>query len=76
MKREFDEAIQNIRLNPYVGELKTGDLAGVYTYTIHYRGAQYRLAYRVSENENSEVIVVILAGSREDFYQELKRYMK
>lgn len=76
LKKLFDEAIGAIRLNPYVGELKTGDLAGIYTYTIHYKGSQYRLAYQISENDQGEIIVVILAGSREFFYQGLKRYMK
>src|SRR5690625_4212628 len=76
LKRQFYEAIQQIRLNPYIGEPKTGDLAGLYTYNIHYGGTQYRLAYRISENENGEIIVVVLAGTRETFYQELKKYIK
>lgn len=76
LKKLFNDAIEEIRRNPYVGELKTGDLAGVYTYTIQYQGTQYRLAYQISENEQGEVVVAILAGTRETFYQELKRYMK
>ncbi|WP_240378132.1 type II toxin-antitoxin system RelE/ParE family toxin [Bacillus piscicola] len=76
LKKEFDKAIQQIRLNPYLGDPRTGDLAGLYSYSIRYNGSQYRLAYRITENENGELIVIILAGTRETFYQELKRFMK
>lgn len=76
LKKEFAEAIEQIRLNPYVGDSKTGDLAGLNTYSIHYKGSQYRLAYRIAENDKGELLVVVLAGSRETFYQELKRFMK
>ncbi|TMN18807.1 type II toxin-antitoxin system RelE/ParE family toxin [Lentibacillus cibarius] len=75
LKKQFDEAIHHIRLNPYVGEPKTGDLAGIYSYNIPYKGTQYRLAYRIAENDTGELIVVILAGTRETFYQELKHFM-
>ncbi|WP_132220999.1 type II toxin-antitoxin system RelE/ParE family toxin [Laceyella sacchari] len=30
--------------HPYVGEAKTGDLAGVYGYDIKYKGISYELA--------------------------------
>lgn len=75
LKKLFDEAITTIRQNPSVGELKTGDLAGLYTYPVRYQGNDYRLAYRIFENENGQLVVIILAGSREAFYQVLKRYM-
>jgi mRNA interferase RelE/StbE len=35
----------------------------------------YELAYTILE-ENDYTVVVILAGTRENFYEELKRYMK
>ena len=76
LKKQFLDAIDTIRLDPYIGDMKSGDLAGIYTYAIHYKGTQYRLAYQISENEQGELVIVILAGSREAFYQELKRYMK
>lgn len=61
--------------DPYIGELKTGDLAGVYCYDVYYSKTNYELAYRVYE-ENGQLVVVILAGTLENFYDELKRYMK
>lgn len=76
LKTQFFEKIQEIRLDPYIGELKTGDLAGIYCCDIKYNGTNYELAYRLEENKHGELIVVIMAGTRETFYQELKRYIK
>lgn len=75
LKSRFFEKIKEIRLNPYIGELKTGDLAGIYCCNISYKGTNYELAYRLEESVNEDVVVIIMAGTRETFYQELKRYM-
>lgn len=76
LQKAYLEAIYSIRQDPTVGEQKTGDLAGVYGYDLFYRGTNYEIAYRLEENEEGELIVVILAGTRENFYEELKRYLK
>lgn len=75
LKKLFLEKIQEIQLNPYIGDLKTGDLAGIYCCDITYKKVNYELAYKLEENENGEIVVIIMAGTRETFYQELKRYM-
>ncbi|WP_146130758.1 type II toxin-antitoxin system RelE/ParE family toxin [Peptostreptococcus russellii] len=35
----------------------------------------YELAYRISKLDNGKMVIIIMAGTRENFYQELKRYM-
>jgi len=75
LKKAFQEAIEKISSDPYIGEMKTGDLIGVYCYDIYYSKTNYELAYRIYD-ENAYMVVVILAGTRENFYEELKRYMK
>lgn len=75
LKRAFQEALEEISSEPYIGELKIGDLAGVYCYDVYYSKINYELAYRIYE-EDGHMVVVILAGTRENFYDELKRYMK
>lgn len=75
LKRAFLDAIQAIQNDPSIGEEKTGDLAGVCGYDVFYKGSNYEIAYRVEENDDGELVVVILAGSRENFYEELKRYL-
>ncbi|MDD2443287.1 MAG: type II toxin-antitoxin system RelE/ParE family toxin [Desulfotomaculaceae bacterium] len=76
LKKTFKESIANIRLNPKIGEAKTGDLKGIYSLDIYHNRMNYELAYRVSHLENGDMIIVIMAGTRENFYRELKRYMK
>jgi hypothetical protein len=71
----YRDALISISKNPYsAGEAKTGDLAGVYCRDIHYNKTNYEIAYQIFE-ESGAFIIVILAGTRENFYQELKRYM-
>ena len=75
LKYAFQEALEKISSDPYIGELKAGDLAGVYCLDVYYSKTNYELAYKIYE-EDGQMVVVILAGTRENFYEELKRYMK
>ncbi len=75
LKKVFQSALIEISRDPYIGELKTGDLAGIYCYDVYFCKINYELAYRVYE-EDGQMVVVILAGTRENFYAELKRYIK
>lgn len=75
LKDMFKAIIDQLLLDPYLGDPKTGDLSGVYCCDIFYNKTNYELAYTVIE-ENGETVVVILAGTRENFYEELKRYMQ
>lgn len=75
LKDKFREALNNILSDPYVGELKTGDLSGIYGYDVYYNKTNYEIAYRIYEDEG-ELVVVIMAGTRENFYEVLKRYLK
>ena len=75
LKGLFQDAINKIREDHTVGEAKTGDLRGIFGYDIYYNKTNYELAYTV-EYENDKIIVVIMAGTRENFYEQLKRYMK
>lgn len=74
LKKVLSEALNDICKNPYIGELKTGDLSGLYGYDVYYKGTNYEIAYKIYE-EGENLIVVILAGTRENFYEELKRYI-
>jgi mRNA-degrading endonuclease RelE of RelBE toxin-antitoxin system len=75
LKNLFREAIERIQEDHTVGEAKTGDLSGIYCYDIYYNKTNYELAYRVVY-DGDKIIVVIMAGTRENFYDELKRYIK
>jgi len=75
LKKTLELALKEIAIDPYIGELKVADLAGVYCYDVYYSKTNYELAYKIYE-ENEKMVVVILAGTRENFYDELKKYMK
>jgi len=73
--RAFKNAVDILKENPYAGSQKTGDLRGIYGYDVKHNSVNYELAYRIYE-EGNRLVVVILAGPRENFYEELKRLMK
>ena len=75
LKALFQEAVDKIREDHTIGEAKIGDLNGVYCYDIFYNKTNYELAYTV-EYVDDKIIVVIMAGTRENFYDELKRFLK
>ena len=74
LKNLYKQAIAEISVDPFIGEEKKGDLSGVYGYDIYYNKTNYELAYTLEENDSGEVVVVILAGTRENFYEQLKNY--
>ena len=71
----YKDAIERLKINPYIVTQKVGDLRGIYGYDVNYAGTNYELAYRIYEDKG-RLIVVILAGTRENFYEELKRLIK
>ncbi len=75
LKETYKIALLKISENPYIGQAKRGDLSGIYGFDIKYKSVNYEIAYTISEL-NGKKIVVIFAGTRENFYEQLKRYIK
>ena len=75
LKQAFKNTLEKIQQDPYSGSAKKGDLSGIYGYDVYYNKTNYEIAYRIYE-EDGKLVVVVLAGTRENFYEELKRYMK
>lgn len=73
LKGLYRNAIDMICEDHTIGEAKTGDLSGIFGYDIFYNKTNYELAYTV-EYVDDKIIVVIMAGTRENFYEQLKRY--
>lgn len=74
LKSLFQEAVDKICEDHTIGEAKLGDLNGIFCYDIYYNKTNYELAYRV-EYVDDKVIVIIMAGTRENFYDDLKRFV-
>lgn len=71
----FQNALGSISEDPYVGAAEVGDLSGFYGWDVYYARTNYEIAYSIYEEEG-RLVVVVLAGTRENFYQELKRHIK
>ena len=72
---KYRTALKIIKENPYIGQVKHGDLTGIYCYDVYYNKINYEIAYSIHEIDGKK-IVVILAGNRENFYKDLKRLTK
>lgn len=76
LKELFKDAIEKISENPQVGQIKTGDLSGIYAYGFNYNKISYRIAYKVEVNDDGTLTIIIMAGVHENFYKKLKEYLK
>ena len=75
LKDKFYKMMNKIRENPEIGKGKTGDLQGIFCVDIYHARVNYELAYKVIERDG-ELVIIILAGARGNFYDELKRYLR
>lgn len=85
MQLAIEDAVDDILANPAIGEEKVGDLKGIWVYKITHKTQEFLIAYRPTTQEEREaegakvellVIDFLKAGSHENFYQELKKYLK
>ena len=75
LRDAYRAAFLAIMENPYIGTQKRGDLSGVYGFDFRHLGVNYEIAYVIRE-PNEPKVVVLLVGTRENFYEQLKRYMR
>jgi mRNA interferase RelE/StbE len=68
-KVSVDNAVQEIVINPEIGEHKRGDLVGVYVYKFKAQAQEILLAYEY----DPQTRYLLLLGSHENFYRDLKR---
>lgn len=66
-----DEA-ERIKNAPEIGEAKKGDLAGYRTHKFKFQKEEYLIAYKLQSN----CITVFMIDTHENFYRNLKRYIK
>ncbi|MBI3522942.1 MAG: type II toxin-antitoxin system RelE/ParE family toxin [Betaproteobacteria bacterium] len=80
----IEDAVDVILDNPETGEPKVGDLAGMWVYKFKFNRQEYLIAYRPptpdARRQGVDVELLMIdfyqAGLHENFYGELKRYLK
>jgi len=75
-KNLFDELQLNLKKiinETNIGSLKKGDLSNLRVLKFKFNNLQYLICYEVIDDEN---IKVIYFGVHENFYQNLKNYLK
>ncbi|MCD6280455.1 MAG: type II toxin-antitoxin system RelE/ParE family toxin [Deltaproteobacteria bacterium] len=68
----LDEQIKLLIENPEFGTEKKGDLKEVFVHKFKIKTIQYLLAYRFNE----EKIELIMIGPHQNYYRDLKKYLK
>lgn len=71
-KRRLDNQIRKIIDDPSIGSEKKGDFRGVYVHKFKLQTVQHLLSYRFV-GENLELIMI---GPHENYYRDLKSYLK
>ncbi len=75
-KRAFQLAIEDeiyeVIKTPRSGEQKKGDLAGLRVHKFKFHGQEYLVAYSIEARD----VVFYMIGTHENFYRELKSYLK
>lgn len=71
-KLELDGEIKKIMQDPSIGFEKKGDLRGVFVHKFKIQNTLYLLSYRTL----GEDIELIMIGPHENYYRDLKSYLK
>jgi hypothetical protein len=75
----IEDAVELVCLSPEIGELKVGDLTGIRVYKFRFYRQEYLVAYRPPGKDSPLEFLIIdfyQVGSHENFYKELKQYLR
>jgi len=68
----IEDEVEKVIINPEIGELKKGDLKGFRVHKFSFKKNLFLIAYRFQGSD----LVFFMIGPHENFYRELKRYLK
>ena len=71
-KGALDREVRNIAEKSNIGEEKKGDLKDIFVHKFKLKTNLYLLAYRVT----GAYLELIMIGSHENYYRDLKSYLK
>jgi hypothetical protein len=67
-----EDEVEKVIIDPEIGESKKGDLKGFRVHKFSFKKRQFLMAYSFQETG----IVFFMIGPHENFYRELKRYLR
>ena len=67
-----EDEVEKITLKPDLGAAKKGDLSGFRVHKFSHKKQKFLIAYRVQEED----VVFFRIGPHENFYRELKKYLR
>ena len=70
----YKEQVGIFLQDPLAGSVLKGDLSGYKCWDWTFRGVSLRIVYKVFEGDKH--IIICYFGTRENFYEEVKRYLK
>lgn len=68
----IEDEVEGVRNTPDMGEAKKGDLTGLRVHKFKFQRQEYLIAYK----EKSNTIIFYMIGTHENFYRELKQYLR
>ncbi len=71
-KKALDKQVIKIAKNPSIGAEKKGDFCGVFVHKFKIKTTQYLLVYRFVSDD----LELIMIGPHENYYRDLKSYLK
>ncbi|MGE0108307.1 MAG: type II toxin-antitoxin system RelE/ParE family toxin [Bdellovibrionales bacterium] len=72
-KKCLDSAINQLMKSPFSGDRKKGDLADIFVYKFKMGKQLALLAYNY--HEDTVTLTLLMLGSHENFYRDLKRHI-
>ena len=74
----IEDEVNFVCNNPYIGELKVGDLSGIRVYKFRFNKQEYLIAYYFDAKGTAQLIKIDFykIGVHENFYEELKNYLR
>ncbi len=71
-KKDLDKAVRDIIQDPSIGVEKKGDLKGVFVHKFKIQSTLYLLSCRIVKKD----LELIMIGPHENYYRDLKSYLK
>lgn len=74
IREELIKAVKILETDIYAGEKLSGSLHFLYSLHFKYNNTEYRAVYSI--DSKNKLVIIHFAGSRENFYEKIKRLFR